>query len=472
MGFRIQDAISRIGWAGWVAFAVSLLGLVLRVEHACTFDGPARGSDYAANVQGVYWMLEHWRPFDFTDEVPWSVRYQPPLWSAVGAFILKLTHSERAIAYVAVLGWVIRQWLLGRLMKQAVPGHPWARVAALALSAVLPVSVLTDGKVNPENYHTTLFTLATYFLWRMEVQLRGPKGISYRTAASFGVFAGLSILTKGTASVLLMVAATVGVWQFWRISKDFNHAVAARRVIAPMACSAAIVCLLTAWWVVPNIERRHHPFPHIWDTETSSQQPILAEPFFYRRPLGWALPFEWKGYFELPVNKDGKRPRPNYWATMISGTWTDWYNRGLCRLKGGPSVTEVWGGWPVSAPCVTVYRQLMGVGIALSLMAIFWVMQMARNHLKRTDAQSSLVLPLIAILGALFPGLFALGYPYDHLAVLNPRYLLPITLPMAACFGMGLTTLRPGTLKRRLVYALAFALITVATVLVVYERFG
>lgn len=60
-GFRFQEWIARIGWAGWAALAVSMFGLALRIEHAVTFDGPGRGSDYASNVEGVYWMLKHWR---------------------------------------------------------------------------------------------------------------------------------------------------------------------------------------------------------------------------------------------------------------------------------------------------------------------------------------------------------------------------------------------------------------------------
>jgi hypothetical protein len=468
----VKGALTRIGLAGWLALAVSILGLALRVEHAYTFDGPGRGSDYASHVEGVYWMLKHWRPFNFTPEVPWSVRYQPPLWYAVGALELKFTHSERAIAYVAVFGWTVRQWLLWRIMKQLTPRHHFAAVAALALSAILPISVLTDGKVNPENYHTTLFTIAMYFLWQMERQLRGAKGISYPTAVLFGLFAGLSILTKGTASVLLMVAGIVAVWEFRRIGRAQNWVVAFKRMVGPMASSVAVVCIVTGWWVLPNIERHHHPFPHIWDTDTPKQEPILAQPFFYRRPLGWALPFEWKEYIELPINRDGKRPRPNYWATMISGTWTDWYNRGLCRVKGPVATTDVWGSWAISEPCVSVYKSLMWIGIALTLTALYSVARLARNQLKQTGLPGSLVLPCIVVLGALFPGLFALGYPYDHAAVLNPRYLLPISIPMAACFGVTLASFKPGSTLRIVAHAFAFTAIAAATALVVYERFG
>src|SRR5262245_27983664 len=73
---------------------VSVVGFALRLEHAITFDGPDRGSDYAVYVQGVRWMWEHWRPFDFDRSVPYQVRYQPPFWYAFSAIVLRLTQSE------------------------------------------------------------------------------------------------------------------------------------------------------------------------------------------------------------------------------------------------------------------------------------------------------------------------------------------------------------------------------------------
>src|SRR5207245_780649 len=113
---------------------------VLRVEHALTFDGPVRGSDYDVYVRGVRWMLEHKQPFDFDRSVPYQVRYQPPLWYALSAIILRLTSSERAIAGLAVSGWLVRQWLLARILRQAIPKQKWSAVAALALHAFLPLS--------------------------------------------------------------------------------------------------------------------------------------------------------------------------------------------------------------------------------------------------------------------------------------------------------------------------------------------
>ncbi|MBN2196147.1 MAG: glycosyltransferase family 39 protein [Polyangiaceae bacterium] len=468
----IGGSLARVSVATWVAVAVSILGLALRIEHAYTFDGLARGSDYVANVGGVYWMLEHWRPFDFTDEVEWSVKYQPPLWSAVAALVLKVTNSERAIAYGAVLGWAIRQFLLSRITRQMAPRHPWATVAALSVNAILPISVLTDGKVNPENYHTTLFTIATFFLWRAERQALTPSGVSYVTAGLFGLFAGLSILTKGTASVLLMVAAVVLVWQSQRILRRFGWVVARRRLAGQAATAIGVLCIVSGWWVAPNLQKYHHPFPHIWDTEGPEKEPILAQPFFYRRPLGWALPFEWKEYVRLPMNRNSSHPRPNYWATMVAGTWTDWYNRGFCRLPGGPSTTEAWGGWPVTYRCVRVYKELFWTGILLTVMALLSVAHTAHSYVESKGLRGSLVLPVVIVLGAAFPGLFALGYPYDNAAVLNPRYLLPISIPMAACLAVALAHLKKGSPGRMVAHVLAFGAIAVGGILVIYERFG
>ena len=145
-----------------VVLLVSALGLALRIEHALTFDGPTRGSDYDVYLQGVRWMGAHWRPFDFDPSLPSGARYQPPLWFAAAAAVWRVTGSERAIATLSVAGWCLRQGLLARLLRTVGPEGAWAAVAALSLHAVLPLSVLIDGKVNPEGPHAALFTLALF----------------------------------------------------------------------------------------------------------------------------------------------------------------------------------------------------------------------------------------------------------------------------------------------------------------------
>lgn len=400
---RVRNRLAKIGPPGWLALAISLLGLVLRLEHAMTFDGLARGSDYESNVAGVRWMLHNMRPFDFTSQVPWSVRYQPPFWSALGAVVLYVAKSERAIAYVAVFGWTIRQFILYRILKQTAPHRGWSALAALSISAVLPISVLTDGKVNPENYHSTLFTIALYFLWRMERQSLRSSGISFATAVIFGLFAGLSVLAKGTASMLLLAGAIVLFWHLGRLKSQGTLLANGWRLLTPAATVMVVWCLVAGWWVGPNLMKYHHPFPHIWDREGPKDNPILALPALYRRPLGWGLPFEWKDYVELPINRTPETFRQNFWAVEVTGTFTDWYNRGFCRLvKRQSETTKPWGGWPVSDRCVALFQNLFWAGAAMTVIAIVAVGRVLRNCLRSNGYRGSLVLPTIIGLGTIF----------------------------------------------------------------------
>ncbi len=469
---RAREFLGRIGLAGWLCLAVSILGLALRLEHAITFDGPTKGSDYDANISGVYWMLENQRPFDFTPEVHWSVRYQPPFWSAVGAMLIHLTNSERSIAYGAVFGWVIRQFLLWRILKQVAPNSAYSRLAALAISAVLPISALTDGKVNPEPYHSTVFTVATYFLWRMERESLRPSGISIGTAALFGLFTGVSMLAKGTAVTLVMAAAIVLFSHLKRLERKGFWSAVKQRYALPIVTSATVCCLACGWWLGPNLQKYHHPFPHFWDTETTETRGTLAEPFFYRRPLGWALPFEWKDYVEQPLNRT-ESLKGNFWAVMVSGTFTDWYNRGFCRLpKERYEKRNVWCGWPMSDRCLALHQDLFWAGLLMTGFAVLSVVRTLRSHLKIGTHKGSLALPTIIALGVIFPGLFALGYPYDGQAVLNPRYLLPVSIPISACLGIALAQWRTAPWKRIAAHVMVLAVITWIGALVVYGRFG
>lgn len=458
----------------WLMVIVTVIGFGLRLEHMLAFDGPLRGADYAVNVHGARWMLEHHRPFDFTHQMSVQVRYQPPLWYALGAVIIGLTGEERPIAILALLGWVVRQWLLWRLLQQAIPGRRWSMLVALAINALLPLSVLTDGKVNPEGFHSTLFMVALYALWRIEREATTAEGISDRTAAWFGVWSGVAVLTKATAGVLPMVAAAVFGAQAWRDRRRFGLGSLPRRVFRPALVAGALWCAVAGWWCGQNLVKHGHPFPHVWNLD-----PQPAEPVLYRRPLGWALPFEWREYVASPVIYNHIEPRPNFWAATITGTWTDFYNRGFCRLKGGGMSTRAWGAnwggkyggpaWYVSLHCITLFQALLAVGLVITVVALpcLWIMlrRSARTHGER----GTVALPIASALVVFFVMLFALTFPYDDNAVLNPRYLLPIATPMAACWAITLAEARNW---KRALHIVSLSAIALIGVLLIIERFG
>lgn len=466
---RIRAAFARADTAVLLIWAVSLLGFALRVEHALTFDGPLKGSDYAAEIAGLRWMMENHRPFGFTYQLPEGIGYQPPLYYALGAVVLYVTGSERAVSFLAVGGWAIRQWLLWRILKQSAHGHRWTWLAVLTLNAVLPISALTDGKVNPEGFHSTLFTIAAYLLWRMERESLEPGGITTRTGAAFGAVGGLGVLTKATAALLPIAACVVFVWCAARAVRSRGWRAVGRRALRPFAIAALAWCLVASWWLGPNLAKYGHPFPHAW---SQASDPILARPILERRPVAWMLPFSWSAHLRSPVIHSYAYPPPNLWAGLVTGTWSDFFNKGFCRLDGEVAFVERWGGWPVTERCIWLLRTLVVIGCFLTPAGLLSIGYVAWRHLRTGGREGSLALPALAVLNMLFVSLFALVYPLDDGAVLNARYLLPASVPMCACLGTTLAKLERGPPVAQVARALTIAAIGIVAALVVYERWG
>jgi hypothetical protein len=348
--------------------------------------------------------------------------------------------------------------------------------------------VVTDGKVNPEGFHATLFMVAVYLLWRMEREAINGK-LRADTAALFGLFAGLALLTKPTSIVLVMSAALVFLLRASRSVRLSGWRETGRRVVRPAIVTGAVWCIVTGWWCGPNLVKYGHPFPHVWALDDPHDHPELAAPMLYRRPLGWVLPFEWQEYLRFPLIVSANEPRPNFWATEITGTWSDFYNRGFCRLKGGETTDRVWGGmhgqmpqnesWAVTYRCVRIYTKLVYAGLWLSLAAFLGVSYAAWIHLRTGLCAGSLVLPTVTVLGILFVLMFPLVYPYDWAAALNPRYLLPEAAPISACFGFGLARLeeigtKPGIAGKLAHFLVAATILAIGLVaaLLLFERFG
>ena len=94
-------------------------------------------------------------------------------------------------------------------------------------------------------------------------------------------------------------------------------------------------------------------------------------------------------------------------------------------------------------------------------------------HTARTRGpEQSRVLPVAAVLVIAFVFLFALKYPFDGMAVLNPKYLLSAVTPMAACFGLWLSHFQEGSRAWKVAHRLSFVGIGLVTVLLITERFG
>jgi hypothetical protein len=463
-----------------LAWVASALGLALRVEHALTFDGLKRGADYERHVSGVVWMMTHWHPFDFTPALDPSISYQSPLWYFAAALILKVTKSERAIASLAVAGWVVRQALLARILKQGAPARHWSALVALTVTAFMPISIQTDGELNPEVLHSTLFAAATYALWRMERHAQVFGRIGLAPAVAFGILAGLALLAKSTAAVLPLAATFVVGWRAWRMLRRRGWPDAWRRLIRPALLAGTLWCVVCGWWWGSNLVKYHHPFPHGWSHPKAEMYPVVNVPVLQRRPLEWALPFTWAPYWDAPIFQWASIPRPNLWAMVTASTWADSINRGFCRLKGEPVPMVFWDDWPITGPCLSAMATVFHLGVLISLATMLALARVGLQHLRAEGRLGSLALPVVAVLGGAFPCAFAWVYPEDGSAVVNARYLLPVSMAMAACLGLALAQLPNGRMTERMAarifsrlthLVLLGASVTVA-VLVTLERWG
>ena len=158
------------------------------------------------------------------------------------------------------------------------------------MNAVLPLSVLIDGKVNPEGLHTTLFTIGLYALWRMERQASLPQGIPPSTALGFGALSALALLTKPTAAVLPMACAVVFLWRARGLARTDGWRSAWGGSSGPSPSPAS-----KSWVRGGRLVVRPQPRQMGTRSRTSTigndSPPGLTT---YRRPLGWLLPFVWR----------------------------------------------------------------------------------------------------------------------------------------------------------------------------------
>jgi len=150
----------------------------------------------------------------------------------------------------------------------------------------------------------------------------------------------------------------------------------------------------------------------------------------------------------------------------------------------------VWGGrngfmdqgsdvWAVNSRCVEWFRSMAEVGVWISAAAVLALLLCLWRHVTTWGARSSLVLACVPLVGTGFAMHYALAWPYDHMAIVNPRYLLSQVMPMSACLALALGELeawgtrrsRSGTIARWLV-RLVFGAILLIGAMLVFERFG
>jgi hypothetical protein len=136
--------------------------------------------------------------------------------------------------------------------------------------------------------------------------------------------------------------------------------------------------------------------------------------------------------------------------------------------RGWPD-EEYFDGWPVSGRCIELLSILAHIGLFMTAVVLLLLARTAWNHLRTGGQKGSVAMPLVAVLGFVFTFAFTLKYPVDGMVSTNARYLLPISMPMLACLGIGLKEIQNRQVQR-IAVALVGALVAIVAVLVTYER--
>jgi hypothetical protein len=452
---------------GVLSLLVSAFGLAMRWYHAQTFHSEGRAADYETTISAIRWVIAHRTTFDVGDQL--HNGYHGPLWYVIAALVLATGHPIRAIAFVSVAAYAIRQAVLWAAMRRAAPDRPDARFLALALHAVLPVAVYQDGLVYNEALHATLFTLALFFLWRIERDGdAGVREVKTTHAALFGLFAGLDVLTKASATILVFAAlALIAAWLVRGGPDAWTDTL--RALVRPVGVAALVMLAVAGWYCINNLVKFGHPLPHeymVKRADVIAQHPIVAEPLLYHRPAGWFLPFEFE-YWDEPF---APWSRPNFWSQMISGTWVDDINRGFCRMHGGGPARPIWRRiTPMSLRCIAASVVLVRVGLAITIAAVVGCFASLRSYRRSRGRRGSLVVPVATVLSVALLMWFGTMYPFDHHPVIKAAYALHAAPALCAFYAFAITNAKGPPWLQRTAIALGSSAVVIVGVLVAGE---
>lgn len=407
----------------------SVVGLTVRLVHARTFAPAGRQSDFENTVRAIDAMAECRCVLSAGDEL--HNAYHGPLFYGLAARIAPhgAGSALEHLAWISVASWAVRQVVLVAGMRALVPQARWALVLAAMLHAALPVSVYQDGIVYNESLHATLFTVALFALWRIE--LRGPRQLSHLDAWTFGVFAALGVLTKTTSVVLLVAAGALGGAWAWRDRRPWEMA---RGLVAPVATAAMSWLLVAGWWIARNLVAYRHPFPHQYDVRAPAVIAVhagVADVWWEERTLGWYLPYAPRVW----VSPFAPWPRQNFWAEMLAGTWADDINHGWCRLSQARWSTGLTGG-SMTDRCIEHGVALTRVGLVITLVSVVGVAVFAWNALRRNGRFGSLAVPCVAVTSVALLMVFGSRYPFDHHPVIKASYALYLAPALCVAFGV------------------------------------
>ena len=433
-------------------FLLILLGVALRVSMRWRFN-LTRGYDGPEHWRYVDWIVQH-RSLPRADAL--IEAFHPPLFYAVAAWLTSHGVSPRGVLWVPISAGIVRL-LLGWICLEWYIGSRSARLGALALAAVLPVSVHIDGMLYPEPL-SGMFAMGAILLIPRAFQRVGRSRLAYTTA--IGILLALELLTKISALVIVAAVGLVAV-----LESALAPGIRARdrlQRLLPWAMIVVVPALLTGWYFRRNVRDVGQPFPTSFDlsTQYGVVSDLLAVPYRKRRSLDFFIGWEPRIY-EFPYYPTGLKPHPHFFPVLVASTFVDYWNFSFSGIdpaqRSGLSANRR----PLTPRLLAFSRGSVIGGTLIALAStIAFVASLVRALGRRNFGHlSPLVITMVTVASGLH---FAIKYPRDDFGVIKASYLLFGCAPLLAMFGLAVAWATKSRLRQPLLVVLLGALGAVA----------
>jgi 4-amino-4-deoxy-L-arabinose transferase-like glycosyltransferase len=402
-----------------VIFAI---GVLLRLTMAAGWRYRVEwGYDADAHWSYIWHLLQH---ASLPDPAINYVGYHPPLYHIIASGLVKLGATRQELTWLSFAFGVTRLAVIWLGLEWYLPNRR-ARIAALALLAVLPGSIMIDGNVTNESLNGLLAALAM-LIWPRAMRATGQN--RWWLACILGFILGLGMITK-TTTLALMAAFAAGIFLGLMLSdKPWGFRI---KSLLPWAAAATACLVVSGWFYAHNVARYGNLFATYYEVVG---HPAADTPFLARRSLGFV--FGWSGaIYQTPYFPAGLLSHPRFFPVALAESFTEYYNHSFSGLRPSKPREMTINNRPMTKRILWLARgAMMGGTIILAGTLVAWLICLW-NILRQKDWErvALLIAPALAALIALA---FAIKYPYDSQGVVKSVYMQFAAPPLFAMFGL------------------------------------
>src|SRR5436190_18580845 len=140
-----------------IELIIITVAMAIRFSMIKTYD-PAEGYDAYDHLVYIQWFANHWT---IPGPMLSRVSYHPPLYYVMEGAFSRLVHAKLTLfAMTSMLFSSATLFLIWMGLERHLPGRRVARIAGLALAAILPAAVQASGMASAEGLNGLLATAA------------------------------------------------------------------------------------------------------------------------------------------------------------------------------------------------------------------------------------------------------------------------------------------------------------------------